>query len=110
MCMRVQMPTSGQAGGPRSLRVDYPLNCEGQKVPLIKKFIPKEVIMSIKSARAFIKKLRKDTEFKRHILAAESAAKRKELIKSAGFDFDRMHLESLVSELTPEERDALMLL
>jgi predicted ribosomally synthesized peptide with nif11-like leader len=66
--------------------------------------------MSIKSARAFIKKMRRDAEFKRQILAAESAAKRKELIKSAGFDFDRMHLESLVSELTPEERDALMLL
>ena len=66
--------------------------------------------MSIKSARAFIKKMRRDAEFKRQILAAESAAKRKEIIKSAGFDFDRMHLESLVSELTPEERDALMLL
>ena len=66
--------------------------------------------MSIKSARAFIKKMRRDAEFKRQILAAESAAKRKELIKSAGFDFDRIHLESLVSELTPEERDALMLL
>ncbi len=89
---------------------DYPLTFEGQKVLFIKKFIPKEVIMSIKSARAFIKKMRKDAEFKRQILAAESAAKRKELIKSAGFDFDRMHLESLVSELTPEERDALMLL
>ena len=47
---------------------------------------------------------------RRQILAAESAAKRKELIKSAGFDFERMHLDSLVSELTPEERDALMLL
>jgi predicted ribosomally synthesized peptide with nif11-like leader len=66
--------------------------------------------MSIKSARAFVAKMRRDAEFKRQILAAESAAKRKEIIKSAGFDFDRMHLESLVSELTPEERDALMLL
>ena len=86
------------------------LTFEGQKVLFITKFSSMEVILSIKSARAFIKKMRKDAEFKRQILAAESAAKRKELIKSAGFDFDRMHLESLVSELTPEERDALMLL
>ena len=66
--------------------------------------------MSIESARACVEKMRRDAEFKRQILAAESAAKRKEIIKSAGFDFERMHLESLVSELTPEERDALMLL
>ena len=110
MCMRVQMPTSGQAGGPRSLRVDYPLTCAGQKVPRIAKFSPKEVIMSIESAKAFVEKMRRDAAFKKQILAAESAAKRKELIKSAGFDFERMHLDSLVSELTPEERDALMLL
>jgi predicted ribosomally synthesized peptide with nif11-like leader len=86
------------------------LTFEGQKVLFITKFSSMEVILSIKSARAFIKKMRSDVEFKRQILAAESAAKRKELIKSAGFDFDRMHLKSLVSELTPEERDALMLL
>ena len=110
MCMRVQMPTSGQAGGPRSLRVDYPLNCEAHKVPCIAKFSPKEIFMSIESARAFVARMRKDAEFKRQILATESAAKRKEIIKSAGFDFERMHLESLVSELPPEERDALMLL
>ena len=110
MCMRVQMPTSGQAGGPRSLRVDYPLNREGRKVPLIAKFNPKEVTMSIESAKAFVAKMRQDAAFKKQILTAESAAKRKELIKSAGFDFERMHLDSLVSELTPEERDALMLL
>ena len=86
------------------------LTFEGQKVLFITKFSSMEVILSIKSARAFIKKMSSDAEFKRQILAAESAAKVKELIKSAGFDFDRMHLESLVSELTPEERDALMLL
>ena len=66
--------------------------------------------MSIESARAFVEKLRRDLEFKNQILAAESAAKRQELIKNAGFDFDRMHLDSLVSELTPEESKALMLL
>jgi predicted ribosomally synthesized peptide with nif11-like leader len=110
MCMRVQMPTSGQAGGPRSLRVDYPLNCEGQRIFRIPKFSPKEVVMSVESAKAFVKKMRRDAAFKKQILAAESAAKRKELIKSAGFDFEKMHLGSLVSELTPEERDALMLL
>jgi len=66
--------------------------------------------MSIESARAFVEKMRRDLEFKNQILAAESAAKRQEIIKSAGFDFDRMHLDSLVSELTPEERNALMLL
>jgi predicted ribosomally synthesized peptide with nif11-like leader len=89
---------------------DYPLTFEGQKVPFITKFSPKEVIMSIESARAFVEKMRRDLEFKNQILAAESAAKKQEIIKSAGFDFDRMHLDSLVSELTPEERDALMLL
>ena len=110
MCMRVQTFTSGQAVGLRSLRVDYPLTSGGLKVPFITKFNPKEVIMSIESARAFVEKMRKDLEFKNQILAAESAAKRKEIIKSAGFDFERMHLDSLVSELIPEERDALMLL
>ena len=110
MCMRVQMSTSGQAGGPRSLRVDYPLTREGQKVPLITKYSPKDVIMSIESAKAFVEKMRRDSAFKNQILAAESAAKRQEIIKSAGFHFDRMHLDSLVSELTLEERDALMFL
>jgi predicted ribosomally synthesized peptide with nif11-like leader len=66
--------------------------------------------MSIESARAFVARMRKDANFKRQILGAESAAKRKELIKGAGFDFERMHLDALVSELTPEERDALMLM
>jgi len=66
--------------------------------------------MSIESARAFVARMNKDAEFKRQILATESAAKRKAIIKNAGFDFERMHLDSLVSELPPEERDALMLL
>jgi predicted ribosomally synthesized peptide with nif11-like leader len=66
--------------------------------------------MSHESARAFVEKMRKDLEFKNKILAARSVAKRKGVIKSAGFDFDGVHLNSLVSELTPEERDALMLL
>ena len=89
--MRVQTFTSGQAAS-------------------LTKFSPEEGIMSVESARAFVEKLRKDLAFKKQILAAENAAKRKELIKSAGFDFERMHLDSLVSELTPEERNALMLL
>jgi predicted ribosomally synthesized peptide with nif11-like leader len=110
MCMRVQMPTSGQAGRTRSLRVDYPLTCALQRVFRIPKFSPKEAVMSVESAKAFVEKMRRDAAFKKQILAAESAAKRKELIKSAGFDFERMHLDSLVSELTPEERDALMLM
>ena len=66
--------------------------------------------MSIESARAFVEKMRRDAEFKRQILAAESAAKRQEIIKSAGFDFERMHLDSLVDELTSEEKNALMML
>ena len=66
--------------------------------------------MSIESARAFVEKMRSDLEFKNQILAAESAAKRQEIIKSAGFDFERMHLDSLVSELTPEERQALTMM
>jgi predicted ribosomally synthesized peptide with nif11-like leader len=108
--MRVQTSNSGQAQGPGSLRVDYPLTCEGQKVPLITKFSPKEASMSVESAKAFVERMRRDLAFKNQILAAESAAKRQEIIKSAGFDFERMHLDSLMSELTPEERDALMLL
>jgi predicted ribosomally synthesized peptide with nif11-like leader len=95
---------------PQTPRVDYPLTFGGLKVPVITKFNPKEVIMSIESARAFVERMRRDLEFKKQILAAESAAKRKEIIKSEGFDFERMHLDSLVSELSPEERNALMLL
>ncbi len=91
MCMRVQTSTSGEAAG-------------------LTQFNLKEIIMSIESARAFVEKMRKDAEFQKQILAAESAAKRRELIKSAGFDFQRIYLDSLVSELSPEERDALMLL
>ena len=60
--------------------------------------------MSVESAKAFVEKMRRDAAFKQQILAAESAAKRRELIKSAGFDFERMHLDALVSELTPKER------
>jgi predicted ribosomally synthesized peptide with nif11-like leader len=66
--------------------------------------------MSIESARAFVEKMRRDSEFKKQILAAESAAKRKEIIKSAGFDFEKTHLDSLTNELTPAERNALTLL
>ena len=110
MCMRVQTSTSSQVAGPRSLRVDCSLTFEGQKVPFITGCNPKEVIMSVESARAFVEKMMKDLEFKNQILAAESAAKRHEIVKGAGFDFERIHLDSLVSELSPEERDALMLL
>lgn len=110
MCQRVQTFTSGQAGGPRSLRVDYPMSFEGQNAPFIPEFTLKEVIMSVESARAFVEKMRQDLEFKNKIQAAESAAKRREIIKNEGFDFEKMHLDALVSELTPEERDALMLL
>jgi predicted ribosomally synthesized peptide with nif11-like leader len=88
--MRVQIFTSGQTAS-------------------LTRFSPKEGIMSVEIAIAFVEKMRKDLEFKKRIQAAGSAAKRKELIKSAGFDFERMHLDSLVSELTLEERDALML-
>ncbi len=91
MCMRVQTFSSGQAAS-------------------LTRFSPQEGIMSVESAKAFVEKMRKDLEFKKKIMAAESAAKRKEIIQSAGFDFDRTHLDSLVSELTPEERDALMML
>ncbi len=66
--------------------------------------------MSVESAKAFVERMRRDLAFKNQILAAESAAKRQEIIKSAGFDFEKMHLDSLVSELTPEERGALTLL
>ena len=91
MCMRVETFASGEAAS-------------------LTKFRPKEGSMSVESARAFVERMRKDVAFKKQILAAENAAKRKELIKSAGFDFEKMHLDALVSELTPEERDALMLL
>ena len=66
--------------------------------------------MSIESARAFLDKIRNDLEFKNRVIAAESPAKRHKIIKGAGFDFAREHLDYLVSELTPEERDALNLL
>jgi len=40
---------------------------------------------------------------KRQILAtANLLAREKEIIKNAGFDFERIHLESLVSELPPK--------
>jgi predicted ribosomally synthesized peptide with nif11-like leader len=110
MCQRVQPFASGQAASPRSFGVDSLLTSGGLKVPCITEFNPKEGIMSVESARDFVEKMRNDLEFKNKILAAESAVKRKEIIKSSGFDFERMHLDSLVSELTPEERDALMLL
>jgi len=66
--------------------------------------------MSIESARAFLQKIRNDLEFKNRVIAAESPAKRHEIIKGAGFDFAKEHLDSLVSELSTEERSALMLL
>ena len=110
MCMRVQTFASGQAAGPRSFGVDSPITSGCLKIPFITKFNPKEVIMSVESAKAFVERMRRDLEFKKQILAAESAAKRREIIKNEGFDFEKMHLDALVSELTPEERDALMLM
>jgi predicted ribosomally synthesized peptide with nif11-like leader len=66
--------------------------------------------MSIESARAFLHRMRNDLEFKHRIVSAESPAKRQEIIKGAGFDFSREHLDSLAGELSPEEMSALMLL
>jgi predicted ribosomally synthesized peptide with nif11-like leader len=89
--------------------LDYTLTFEELGIPHRKNSF-QEVIMSIESARAFVEKMRNDLEFKNRILGAKSAAKRKKIIKSEGFDFKRAHLDALVSELTPEERAALMLL
>ena len=99
-----------QATGLRSIMCNYSLSFEGQELLFSKKYIAKEVIMSIESAKAFVEKMRKDSEFKNQILTAESAAKRKEIIKNSGFEFEKLHLDSLVSKLTPEERNALMVL
>jgi hypothetical protein len=40
--------------GLRSLKVDYRLTFEGLKVPFITALNPKEVLISLESARAFI--------------------------------------------------------
>ena len=99
----------GGAANPGNHRVKLPyIQAEpfSSGVPCTAQFSPKEIVMSIESARAFVARMRKDAEFKRQILATESAAKRKEIIKNAGFDFERMHLELFGEQLPPEERDA----
>ena len=67
--------------------------------------------MSIESARAFVEKMRKDLEFKKTNSCRRDLLPRGKSSSRAPDSISmRMHLDSLVSELTPEERDALMLL
>ena len=63
--------------------------------------------MSIKSAQAYLARLQADSGFCRLIRDAKDAESRNQIVKSAGFVFTKVELDSVVSTLSREEMAAL---
>ena len=63
--------------------------------------------MSIKSAQAYVARLQADSEFSRLIRYAKDAESRNKIVKSAGFDFTKGELDSVVSTLSEVQMAAL---
>jgi predicted ribosomally synthesized peptide with nif11-like leader len=63
--------------------------------------------MSIDSAKAFIERMKTDEEFKNRVIQAETAEARKAIVEEEGFDFTKKEINSVTSQLSDEELDAL---
>ena len=63
--------------------------------------------MSIKSAKAYVDRLSTDSRFGQQIKNARDSASRKRILSSAGFEFTKSELDSVVSALSVDRRAAL---
>ncbi|MEQ8191345.1 MAG: Nif11-like leader peptide family natural product precursor [Candidatus Eremiobacterota bacterium] len=59
--------------------------------------------MSMLSARAFIKRMGTDNEFKRKVNECKDEKSRMDFVTSHGFDFSKEEIELVKSELSEEE-------
>lgn len=59
--------------------------------------------MSMQSAQAYVDRFLADEDFAKRVIAAADANSRKSLVESEGFYFTRSEIDSVVSELTPEQ-------
>ena len=62
--------------------------------------------MSLQSAKAFLKKVGEDEEFKKLLEKAENDNERQKIVKDAGFDFTKEELKEAISgsgELSDED-------
>lgn len=55
--------------------------------------------MSVESAKEFIAKLKSDDDFRKQVVAAETAESRIAVVKSAGFDFTQSEYDQAVDEV-----------
>jgi len=67
---------------------------------------PKENIMSIDQARAFIVKIKTDEAFRDRIMAIEDVDDRIAAASGAGFEFTEAEVKEVQSELSDEDMDA----
>ncbi len=63
--------------------------------------------MSIKSAKAFVERIKTDEEFAKRITGAASRKERAEIVKAEGFDFTPEELKTVTGELSGEELEAV---
>jgi predicted ribosomally synthesized peptide with nif11-like leader len=62
-----------------------------------------ESFMSIESAKAFIERMKTDSEFASKVTACVDAQARMALVRAAGFDFTAQEIGGLRQELTDED-------
>ena len=63
--------------------------------------------MSLESARAFLKKIQEDEDFKKKLGETDTVEQRMEYTKAAGFDFTKKELDMVQSELDDDDLDAV---
>lgn len=59
--------------------------------------------MSIKSAKAYVERMKADEEFRNKVLDCKDAKVRMELVKTEGFDFTVKEINGVTSELSDDE-------
>ena len=55
--------------------------------------------MSIENAKAFVERMKTDSEFRKRVSEAESLEVRERILKYEGFDFTKEELDSLRDEV-----------
>lgn len=63
--------------------------------------------MSIHSAKAYLKKLEIDEDFREKVMACSSSEERMKFVESEGFSFTVEDISSLKEELSDEELDTI---
>ncbi len=63
--------------------------------------------MSIKSAQAFIERVKNDEDFRKELEGRDSAEERMKFAKARGFDFTKDEIEELQDTLTDDELEGV---